>query len=131
MRLTGLLFIYPISIREWQGPLEINTTTFQKLCGSDAFHNVIITSTMWDDVDEKYGSAKETALRNKHWKTMISCGARTARFHFTYSSAWDIIDQFSGDRSALQLQREVVDQGKSLMQTAAASTLLKFGRIKV
>jgi hypothetical protein len=126
MKLSGLLFLHRISDNRWSGAPNRNLVMFQELCGNDALKNVILTTTMWDLVDEQTGSRRETELREKYWKIMISAEARMARFHRTYDSAWDIIDQFSGDRRVLQIQREMVDERKRLMDTAAGSTLFSF-----
>jgi hypothetical protein len=99
---------------------------FQLLCGPDALQNVALVTTMWNEVDELTGSRREDELREHFWGPMIEAGSKMTRFEYTYESAWDILDQFSGLRRPLQLQVEMVDQGKTLGQTAAGSELFRW-----
>ena len=62
---------------------------------------------------------------------MIHLGSRTSRFWGTRASAWEIINHLNfvvprQIRQPLQIQQEMVDQGKQLQETAAAKTLLRF-----
>lgn len=58
---------------------------------------------------------------------MLNVGSRVLRFEYTHQSAWTIVDQFTGIRGVpLQLQVELVDEGKSLSQTAAGSALYQW-----
>jgi hypothetical protein len=100
---------------------------FQKLCGPGALQNVILTTTMWDDVDEALGLMREEELRTQFWKSMITFGSRMARFRYTHDSAWDIIDKFADtNRRPVLLQQEMVDEGKDLPNTTAGTGLFQF-----
>jgi hypothetical protein len=99
---------------------------FEALCGVDALANVILTTTKWDEVHEIVGMAREKAIREGQWKPMLHRGSRMARFQTTHESAWDIINMLTTSRRPLRLQVEMVDEGKSLMQTAAGSALFEF-----
>jgi hypothetical protein len=80
---------------------------------------MILATTMWDRIDELTGSQRENDLKNNYWKLMIKPGPRLVRFYHTKESAWDIIGQFTGIRQPLQLQIEMVGEGKPLADTAA------------
>jgi len=100
---------------------------FKKLCGPDAFQNVILTTTMCDEVDEAIGSMHKKQFRTTYWWSMITFGSKVARFGYTYDSAWDIIDKFANTtRRPVCLQQEMVDQGKNLPHTAAGAALFQF-----
>jgi len=100
---------------------------FEKLCGPGALQNVILTATMWDEVDEETGLMREEELRTKYWKSMITFGSRIARLGNTYDSAWDVIDKFANTTPRpVLLQQEMVDQGKDLPNTRAGSALFQF-----
>jgi hypothetical protein len=103
-----------------------NMEMFKLLCGEDTLQNVILVTTMWDEVDESEGIYREDALREEYWRPMIASGAKLMRFDHTRDSAWHIIDQLSGMRRPLQLQREIVDNGKALHQTAAGRSLFQW-----
>jgi hypothetical protein len=124
--LTGLLFLHRISDNRMAGTELRNAQMFEKLCGSSALPNVALITTMWDSVTEKTGIRREEELREDYWASMITSGARMMRFHESHQSAWDILDQFSGTRRPIQLQVEMVDEGKPLVQTAAGSALCQW-----
>ena len=124
--LTGLLFLHRISDNRMTGTSARNTHMFEMLCGIGALQNVTLVTTMWDVVDKATGTEREKELRTNFWKPMISSGSRIARFDSTSQSAWDILGQLPGVKCPLQLQTEMVDEGKSLIQTAAGSALFQF-----
>jgi hypothetical protein len=94
-----------------------SATYLEQLCGKGAHRNVIMTTTMWDEVCQDVGSLREKELKNQYWKLMIDCGAQVARFYGTTESAWEIIGRLPSTPQALQLQKEIVDKGKKLMET--------------
>jgi hypothetical protein len=124
--LTGLLFLHRISDNRMTGTARRNTHVFEMLCGAGGLRNVILVTTMWDSVDEQAGLLREKELRLNFWQSMSRSGSRMARFDNTHQSAWSILDQFTGFRRPLQLQVEMVDQGKSLVRTAAGMALLQW-----
>ncbi|KAJ3513211.1 hypothetical protein NLJ89_g3075 [Agrocybe chaxingu] len=127
IKLSGLIYLHRISDNRMGGtPLRL-LETFQKLCGTDVLRHVVLVTTMWDDVSEDVGNVRETELRRKYWKSMIDRGSRTCRFENTRESAWNVLSLFEdAPRQTLQLQRELVDKGMRLVDTAAARTLLQW-----
>ena len=100
-------------------PLK-NLVMFEKLCGKNAFQNVILTTTMWDKVDEETGETREKELKSKYWHT-------TGRFMRTRESAFNLIYPLIGtanERSLVLLQKELVDMGKKLPSTSAGRKLV-------
>jgi hypothetical protein len=124
--LTGLLFLHRISDNRMTGTARRNTHVFEMLCGAGGLRNVILVTTMWDSVDMQAGLLREKELWLNFWQSMSRSGSRMARFDNTHQSAWSILDQFTGFRRPLQLQVEMVDQGKSLVRTAAGMALLQW-----
>jgi len=120
--LTGLLFLHPIFDNRTTHLLNY-THVVEKLCGTEALQLLIFVTTMWDTVISQTGKLREEELWTRFWKSTITSGSRMARFDNTCESAWGILDQFTGVRCPLQLQTEMVDEGKSLMWTAAGSAL--------
>lgn len=106
-------------------PLK-NLRMFEELCGKNAFQNVILTTTMWDEVDEETGEGRERELKTKYWRTMLERNSTTSRFLRTRESAFDIIEpliEAANERSSVLLQNELVDMHKSLPATAAGQEL--------
>jgi hypothetical protein len=98
----------------------------RELCGAGALRNVILITTMWDEVPEEIGLKREAYLRAALWKPMMSRGCRMARFSSTFESAWEIIDKFHFDtRRPIKLQNEMVDDGTELHQTSSFADLLQ------
>ena len=102
---------------------------FKELCGRDNFKNVVLVTTMWDQVVEDVGLRHEQELQNDFWKSMIRLGSTTHRFHLTEESAWEIINTLSvslpGERHPLQIQREMVDEDRPLHKTSAGQAVLR------
>ena len=99
---------------------------FHNLCGVEALKNVVLVTTMWDQVDEEEGDNRENELTNRYWKTMIELGCRTSRFDNNTESALDIVSQFQDARCTVLLQRELVDLHLQLAETSAGRTLFSF-----
>lgn len=106
-------------------PLK-NLRMFKKLCGENALRNIILTTTMWDEVDEATGLQREKELEDHYWKAMIKGGSRTARFENTSVSAWGIVDpliEHAYNQRAVRLQEEMVDMKRQLRETDAGQVL--------
>lgn len=123
--LTGILLFHCISESRMGGSLRNNLTMLQELCGEDALQNIIITTTMWNQVTKDIGLQRVDQLQEAFLQPMMSCGCRIAHFDLSHKSAWEIIDHFDFDaRRPLKLQIEMVVEGKELSQTGAFNVLL-------
>ena len=100
---------------------------FQELCGRDNFQNVVLVTTMWNEVSQDEGQCREQELHNDFWHLMIRLGSTTHRFDLTEESAWDIINCILEERRPLQIQREMANEHKSIHRTSAENAML--GRI--
>ena len=49
-------------------PLK-NLRMFEKLCGEE-FDSIILTTTMWNEVDDNLGNGREDELKTLYWKSM-------------------------------------------------------------
>lgn len=121
--LAGILYFHRISDNRMAGTPLKNLRMFRELCGKKALENIILVTTMWDEVDEDVGTQREKELRGKYWKAMIDQGSATARYHGTLDSAWDIVEHFTTQRQAVLLQSEMVDLEKQLPETTAGREL--------
>ncbi|KAI6141058.1 hypothetical protein BKA82DRAFT_1005953 [Pisolithus tinctorius] len=128
IKLSGILYFHRISDpRIEEGPLR-NYKIFKELCGKDNCKNVILVTTMWDEVREEVGSEREQELQSDFWRAMISLGSTTRRFEGTTESARDIINSVSilqpAEHRPLQIQREMVDKHLPLDRTSAGRTII-------
>ncbi|KAI6040123.1 P-loop containing nucleoside triphosphate hydrolase protein, partial [Pisolithus marmoratus] len=92
IKLGGVLYMHRISGNRVSGTLLRNYNMLKELCGKDNFKNIILVTTMWDEVTEEVGSARERELQSDFWRSMISFGSTIHRFEGTMESAWKIIN---------------------------------------
>lgn len=87
---------------------------------------IVLTTTMWDDVNQDTGETREGELRDDFWKGMVKRGSTIARFEGTRDSAFRVIRPLldaANDRHQLLLQKEVLDVELSLCETPAGQKL--------
>ena len=87
------------------GTSRRNKDIFEMVCGSGALKNVILVTTLWDTIGMATRSLREEESRTDFWKSMITYGSQIARLEYTYQSAWEILNQFTGDALPLLLQK--------------------------
>jgi len=124
--LHGVLYLHRISDGRIGGAARRNIVMFHKLCGSDAFTNVVIATTRWDGVTEEIGTAREQELREKSalFQPALDGGAHLLRHDRGLKSAQNIVRHFLHlPPKALSIQTEMVDGGKLLSETEAGSEL--------
>ncbi|KAL4066064.1 P-loop containing nucleoside triphosphate hydrolase protein [Scleroderma yunnanense] len=59
---------------------------FQRLCRNKPISNIVLTTTMWDEVDEDFGDERLKELRGNDWKTIF-------RYSNTQESAKEVLLQ--------------------------------------
>lgn len=102
-----------------------NLRFFESLCGKK-FGNIVLTTTMWDLVEEEQGSCREKELKDIFWKSMIARGSTVRRFRCTRASALEVLEPIFDEidrKGILLLQKEMIDLGLHLNQTTAGRTL--------
>ena len=102
-----------------------NVHIFEQLCGQE-FSTIVLTTTMWDEVDLEIGEQREKELREIYWKSMIDRGSTVKRFLSTPASAFDLLRPMlsrANDIQTLRLQEEVADLGTKLRETDAGRML--------
>lgn len=107
-------------------PLK-NLRVFEKLCGKDAMAQVILVTTMWDDVENvDVGERRLEELGSTYWKGMISRKSETFRYLNTPESAKELLGKVAekgSERRRVLLQQEISELKKDLQETAAGQTL--------
>lgn len=103
-----------------------NFKMFRALCGDEALRNVILVTNMWGEVSQAVGQAREAELvgDDQFFKPVIDQGAQILRHDYTVESGQTILRRLL-DKPILSLliQRELVDDGKDLSQTAAGAQI--------
>ncbi|TCD63556.1 hypothetical protein EIP91_005227 [Steccherinum ochraceum] len=125
-KLNGIIFVHRISDYRMGGVARKNFRLFRKLCGDDALKNVAIVTNMWGDVTEDVGAQREKELCESElfFKPALEKGAAMMRHDNTAESAKRVIEHFVGTApEVLSIQREVVDERKSVAETSAGMDL--------
>ncbi|KAJ6532002.1 hypothetical protein B0H19DRAFT_1189538 [Mycena capillaripes] len=126
VKLSGVIYMHRISDNRMGGISTRNFKMFRQLCGDSTLKNVLIVTTMWGEVERELGEAREAELASdeKFLKPVLDKGARLLRHDNDVASAQAILRYLIGNQPrALRIQRELVDQGKDISQTAAGEEL--------
>ncbi|KAJ3559128.1 hypothetical protein NM688_g527 [Phlebia brevispora] len=127
-KLSGVIYMHRISDFRVGGIAKRNFSMFRKLCGDETLRNVAIVTNMWGEVTPERGAAREHELRTDDalFKPVVDLGAEMLRHDNTLRSAHAILMHLTNNRpQALRIQRELVDEGKDITQTAAGEELDK------
>ena len=126
MKLAGVLYFHRISDPKMGGTSTRNFKMFRKLCGDAALQNVIIVTNRWGEVDPHVGEAREAELirEDDFFKPVLDKGAQMARHENTIPSAERIIRLIlKNNPLPLQIQIELVKEGKDISETSAGEEL--------
>ena len=122
--LAGVIYIHRISDIRFGGITGRNFNLFRKLCGESTLKNVVLVTNMWGVDPQDISEAREEELSSNFFKPALERGAQMARHYNTPQSAHDIIRRIMGNRPVvLQIQRELVDEGKDIIGTAAGESI--------
>ncbi len=107
-----------------------NLRMFRSLCGDEALSKVVLATTFWSHVNVTTGMNREKELeKSEFWGKMIRKGSKVLRQDDSRVSARSIIEYLVRKRTpesanvALDIQKQMVDQGKSLDQTGAGQEM--------
>ncbi|KAJ4186526.1 hypothetical protein NW755_007822 [Fusarium falciforme] len=125
-QLSGIIYLHAISNPRMEGSARLSLRMFRRLVGDDSLSNVILSSTHWSRVSLEESTRREADLQDKFWKDLLDKGATMMRHTGDRDSALALIDALI-DKSpvVLDIQHELVDEGKDLIDTAAGIELNK------
>jgi len=126
--LNGLIYIHRITDIRAGATSQRNLRMFRKLCGDDSLKNVVIITTMWDKIAPDVGSRRELELMTSDsmFKPLLDGKATMKRHYNTPQSAADVINLLLyKNATTIQIVHEIVDQKKTLAETAAGTELGK------
>ena len=127
-KLSGLIYMHRISDFRVGGISRRNFSMFRKLCGDETLNNVLIVTNMWSEVTPEKGAAREHELQTDDllFAPVLRKGALMLRHDNSLATAQAIMRQIVSNRpKALAIQRELVDEGKDITETAAGVELDK------
>lgn len=76
---------------------------FRELCGERTLKNVVLVTTMWGEVTDEQGTARERLLRDEQFKYAVDRGAQLCRYDNTPESGRTVL------RKILKSRASVVD----------------------
>ncbi|KAH6950201.1 hypothetical protein HG530_001374 [Fusarium avenaceum] len=125
--LRGILYLHKITENRITASSQEHLYLLRKIIGDSALTNVILVTTMWNVLrreDRQRALQREQELIDNFWGHMIDRGAYVAQFNGTPQSAYPLVHQLADQQSVvLDIQKEIVDQDRSLLETAAGATL--------
>ena len=123
-KLAGVIYVHRISDKRFTGIAGRNFKMFRELCGDTTLKNVVIVTNMWGEVSRDVGNAREKELSSSFFTPALEKGAQMVRHHNTTKSAHDIIRVIMKNHPVvLQIQRELVDEHKNIVDTAAGEAV--------
>ena len=128
-KLSGILYLHRITDVRMQGSSYRNLRVFRDLCGEGCYQNVILLPTFWKTAAQEESVLQsrldELTSEEEFWGKMIRCGAKVMPEPSSHADALNIICRFiDSEPRTLQIQKEMVDNQRSLQNTSAASTFL-------
>ena len=82
--------------------------------------NVVIVTNMWTGDSQDINEAREKELSNTFLRPALDKGAQMVRHNNTVESVHDILRMIVKNQPImLQIQRELVDEGRDIVDTAA------------
>lgn len=124
MKLKGVIYLHRITDVRYHGSSVKTLNICMKICGKGALKNVLLVTTRWNEVEDSVGAARERELREQFWRYMLGYGSTMLRYRGDHDSAVAIVSQLLKKSTiVLDLQRELVDEGKNLRQTAAGAVV--------
>lgn len=125
--LKGILYLHKISDNRMTGSSQRYLGMLRKICGDHAFKNVVLVTTMWGLVRPEHEGVvlrREQELIGKYWQPMIDRGSSVSQFTGSTDSAFALIWELAGRNNiVLDIQRQLVDEGLRVRETAAGQQL--------
>ncbi|KAJ4183385.1 hypothetical protein NW755_009876 [Fusarium falciforme] len=130
--LSGILYFHRISDVRMQGTGKMNMWLLRKLCGRGAVNKVVLTTTMWELVEESTAEQrlKELEETEEFWGYMKKNRAGGHRHYNNKESALNVLSRFvpqelnvEPEVIKLAIQTELADDHKTLDQTGTGKML--------
>lgn len=155
----GIVMFHPITGNRMEGSDVRAIELLKAICGFGSYRNVVISTTMWPDVETRSQAERtdyvnrESQLTGDHrfFGDLVERGARMFRYdkhgyrgtgqEGKWATAEGIVDYLINESDSdndqelrrgepdplvLQLQREIIDEGKVLSATAAGGVVTEY-----
>jgi hypothetical protein len=125
MSLKGIVYMHRITDNRMQQSSQRYFEMFKRMIGERNLPNVTLLTTMWGNLPKQAdGYSRDRELRENFWKSMAAKGAEIDSYDGSKEMAEAIVcDMLRNQPVTLRIQRELVDEGKSLEETMAGKLL--------
>ncbi|MCJ1314185.1 hypothetical protein MMC25_007865 [Agyrium rufum] len=132
--LAGIIYLHRITDNRMGGSAFRNLSLFQKLCGTTSLSNVVLATTMWDELKTPEAQARGTRFEEElkstdhFWGDMIDEHSTVFRQNDGVNSALQIVDHIMRLRKkaiVMDIQRQMIDEHQTLDQTSAGQEVQK------
>lgn len=124
-KLNGIIYLHSLMNVRMEGSALRNLKMFRQLCGKEPLKNVILATTFWSKVpkDDALMRENELATTPLFWGDMLERGSVMKRL-YDPQGALDIVGHLvSKPQITLQIQKELVEDNKALVDTAAGQAV--------
>ena len=123
-KLAGVIYVHRISDKQLTGTAERDLEVFHQLCGDASLRNVHLFVNMCNEVSPEIDEAHEKELSGNIFRPVLRAGAQMVHYQNTVQSAHNIIRKIMKNHPVtLQIQREMVDECKDILDTAAGRAI--------
>lgn len=127
IKLSGIIYLHRISDVRVGGSGVKNLRMFRELCGEAGMGGVALVTTFWQGEDKATGDRRENQLKTSStfWSQIIAKGGKVFRHDQGVESGERIINYLVNrkQKMVLEIQREMVDDGKTLEHTGAGNVV--------
>jgi hypothetical protein len=128
--LNGIIYMHRITHVRMGGASARNLRIFKTLCGDDCLPNVLLVTTMWDNLlclpdGQALGEHREAELLEKRefWGPMTEKGAKLQRHDGSNDRALEIVRSIMGNRKITTAIQEQLAKGLTLAETPAGQVV--------
>ncbi|KAE8445207.1 hypothetical protein EG329_013579 [Mollisiaceae sp. DMI_Dod_QoI] len=125
VRLSGILYLHPISDSRMGGAGRRNLKMLQDLVGQENMGNVKLITTKWHSVTTSESDIRLHDLISDFWKGMIAAGAQHDRYDGTSEDGKRIVRSVLKTSPVTLLFQQELQEGREVEQTSAGKSLMK------
>ena len=93
-KVNAIIYLHPIKNERMTSSQMLQLEILRDLCGVEAYANVVLATTFWDELPIKEKGIKredEMLLKSDMWGDMAEQGSKAMRFYNTRESALDVV----------------------------------------
>lgn len=126
-RVSGIIYLHRITEDRITGSSLTHFKVLEAICGDSFLQHICLVTTRWE-MSAPNAEYKEQELHDRFWEKMVLGGARVYRYDNSMETARNIAMELWRSPTVepaamMQLQRELVQENKALVDTDAGEIL--------